>query len=252
MKLHRFFINPEAISGNRVIVTDKEVVSQMTKVLRLKTGDDLILLDGSGKEYRTVIKSLSHSVIEGEVIEVFENRNEPEFKITLYQALCKKDKFEWILQKGTEVGISEFVPVVTERTEKLGLNIERAEKILKEAAEQSERGIIPKLVEIQTLDEAMKNKEAPTQGRSPDKIIGSEKIILDKSGENIKALRLSLFTFRLNVFVGPEGGWTEQELKTAKENGAKIISLGPRVLRTETAGMIAAAILLNKSPHQNE
>ena len=246
MRLHRFFIDPKAVSGNRVIVTDKEVISQIKKVLRLKVGDDLILLDNSGKEYKTKIQELGQDLMRGEIMEASENKNEPELKITLYQALCKKDKFEWILQKGTEVGISEFVPVVTERTEKLGLNRERAEKILKEAAEQSERGIIPKFLEIQNFEDAIKDKEAPTQGRSPDRIVGSEKILLDKSGEEIKKFNLQPITDNFQLFVGPEGGWTEQELKIAKENGARIISLGPRVLRTETAGMVAAAIILNK------
>ena len=217
-----------------LFLDDPETIDQIKKVLRLKTGDEVLFLDGSGKEYRTAIKEIGNSVIKGEVIESLQNQNEPELKITLYQALCKKDKFEWILQKGTEVGISEFVPVITERTEKLGLNRERADKILKEAAEQSERGIIPKLLETQNFEDMIKNAVW-------------EKIILDKSGEKISS-RLSSVVGRksnVNLFVGPEGGWTEQELKISKESGAKIISLGPRVLRAETAGIIAAAILLN-------
>ena len=234
MKLHRFFINPNSIQGESIFLDDPETIDQIKKVLRLKTGDEVLFLDGSGKEYRTAIKEIGNSVIKGEVIESLQNQNEPELKITLYQALCKKDKFEWILQKGTEVGISEFVPVITERTEKLGLNRERADKILKEAAEQSERGIIPKLLETQNFEDMIKNAVW-------------EKIILDKSGEKISS-RLSSVVGRksnVNLFVGPEGGWTEQELKISKESGAKIISLGPRVLRAETAGIIAAAILLN-------
>ncbi|MBI4991837.1 MAG: 16S rRNA (uracil(1498)-N(3))-methyltransferase [Candidatus Harrisonbacteria bacterium] len=233
MRLYRFFIDSKAVSGNRIIVTDKEVISQMKKVLRLKTGDDLILLDNSGKEYKTKIQELGQNLMRGEILETSENKNEPELKVTLYQALCKKDKFEWILQKGTEVGILEFVPVITERTEKLGLNFERAEKILKEAAEQSERGMIPKLSEAQNFEDVIKN-------------LTGEKILLDKSGISIKNYTLTPKPYTLNVLVGPEGGWTEQELKVAKENGVKIVSLGSRVLRTETAGMVAVAILLNR------
>lgn len=233
MKIHRFFIEPEAIKGSEIVLEDKNLVNQIKKVLRLKIGDGVLFLDNSGKEYKSVIKQFSDSAVNLEVIEVLENKNEPELKITLCQALCKKDKFEWVLEKGTEVGISAFAPIITERTEKLGLNKERAEKILKESAEQSERGIIPKLLETQTFKEAIKNVEG-------------EKIILDKSGDDTKTFNFLHSTFKLNIFVGPEGGWTEQELKIAKKNGAKIISLGPRVLRAETAGIVAAAILLNR------
>ncbi len=233
MKIHRFFINPKAIKEGEIILKDKNLINQIKKVLRLKIGDAALLLDNSGKEYKSVIKQFSDSAVNLEIIEVLENKNEPDLKITLCQALCKKDKFEWVLEKGTEAGLSAFVPIITERTEKLGLNHERAEKILKEAAEQSERGIIPKLLEAQNFNEAFQNLEG-------------EKILLDKSGEDIKTFNFSHSAFKFNIFVGPEGGWTENELKIAKENGAKIISLGPRVLRTETAGIFATAIFLNK------
>lgn len=233
MKLHRFFITPSLIHGKEIVSSDKELINQLKNVLRLKNGDEILFLDGSGKEYQAAIEELHAKLLRARIVETRDNQNEPEIQITLCQALCKKDKFELVLQKGTEVGISFFVPLVTERTEKTGLNAERAEKILKEAAEQSERGIIPKLLQIQKFEEVVKDIE-------------SEKIILDKSGESIKYQASGITYQALSIFVGPEGGWTEQELKVAKENGAKIISLGSRVLRTETAGMIVAAILLNR------
>ena len=231
MRLHRFFIDLKAIRGQEIILEDKNSVNQIKKVLRMKIGDGVLCLDNSGKEYRAVIKEISNSVI-SEIVEVKENQNEPDLKITLFQSLCKKDKFEWVLEKGTEIGISAFVPIITERTEKLGLNRERAEKILREAAEQSERGIIPKLLEIQNFEDAIKN----TKG---------EKILLDRSGENIKTYALRPTSYTLNIFVGPEGGWTKDELKVASEKGARFVSLGLRVLRTETAGLVAVAVLLN-------
>lgn len=233
MKLHRFFIKPEAVRGQEIILEDKNLINQIKKVFRLKIGAGVLFLDNSGKEYKSAIKELGDSEIKFEVIEVLENKNEPDLKITLCQSLCKKDKFEWILQKGTEIGVSEFVPVIAERTEKLGLNRERAEKILREAAEQSERGIIPKLAEVKNFEEAIKNS------------VG-EKILLDKSGKSIKTFNHKPPAFHLNIFIGPEGGWTEKELKLAKESNAKIISLGPLVLRTETVGLVTAAILFNK------
>jgi len=233
MKLHRFFIDPRLIQGNRIVFSDREIANQLKKVLRIKSGDEVLFLDGSGKEYLTVLDSLDSSGIKGRVVKVSENKNEPELKITLYQSLCKKDKLEWVLQKNTEVGIAAFAPVLAERSEKLGFNAERAEKIIREAAEQSERGILPALFKIQDLSDALKNA-------------AGEKIILDRSGENIKSYKSTVNSQMLNVFVGPEGGFTENEIEIAKNSGVKIISLGPRILRTETAGLVAAAILLNK------
>lgn len=230
MKLQRFFIDPTAISGKEIILSDKGMINQMKNVLRFRAGDKAVFLDGTGKEYTAVIKEIGNLEITGEISEVSENKNESELKIILCQALCKKDKFEWILQKGTEIGISEFIPVISERTEKLSFDRARTEKILKEAAEQSERGIIPKLRDTQKFEVYR----------------GSTSIILDKSGESIKTYALRPTAYALNVFVGPEGGWTDQELQAAKERGARIVSLGPRVLRTETAGVVAAAVLLLK------
>ncbi len=234
MKIHRFFVNPKDISGNKAVIADKESLNQLKKVLRISAGDFLILLDGSGKEYLIKVENISKDALAGSVEEVSQNQNEPELKITLFQAIGKKDKFEWVLQKGTEVGISEFIPIITERTEKLGLNRERLEKVLKEAAEQSERGIIPKLGEPESFEEALRN------------IQGKQAILLNRSGKLIKGYLSADLPGEFGIFVGPEGGFTEKELEIAKNHGAKIISLGKTILRTETAGLIAAAILLNR------
>lgn len=234
MKLQRFFIKPENILEKQVTIADRDILNQIKRVLRLRVGERVIFLDDTGKEYESEITELNPESLKAEVLSAAENQNEPKLKITICQALCKKDKFEWILQKGTEVGVSGFVPVLAGRSEKTGLNFERAEKILKEASEQSERGIIPKLAEIQKFEDALKSAKG-------------EKIFLDKSGTSVKDfLPSSVAGQVLNIFIGPEGGWTDAELASAKGSGAKIISLGGLVLRTETAGPVAAAILLNK------
>lgn len=243
MKLQRFFIEPKDVLENHVTITDRDILNQIKRVLRLRVGARVIFLDNTGKEYESEITELNPESLKAEVLSVQENKNEPELKITICQALCKKDKFEWILQKGTEIGASGFVPVLADRSEKLGLNFERAKKILKEAAEQSERGIIPKLQQIQKFNDYI----LPDRPGSLPK--DGQIIFLDKSGESIKNYPSSLVNGQLshvNVFIGPEGGWTEEELASAKQAGAKIISLGGRVLRTETAGLVAAAILLNR------
>jgi len=229
MKLHRFFIEKLKISNDETTITDEKTIHQLRRVLRSKVGDRIIITD-SGNDFLIEIEELG-TILRGRVLETKENNNEPDIKISLYQSFCKKDKFEWILQKGTEIGISEFIPVIAERSEKLGLNTERANKILKEAAEQSERGIVPSLLKEQMLDDALNN-------------VKGEKLFLDRSGESIKDYNVS--KKEISLFIGPEGGWTQEELKLAKESGAKIISTGKLVLRTETTGPVAAAIILNK------
>ncbi|MDE2001562.1 MAG: 16S rRNA (uracil(1498)-N(3))-methyltransferase [Patescibacteria group bacterium] len=232
MRLHRFFIPAEAVQSGRIRLSDEALIKQIKNVLRLRPGDSAVFLDGSGKEYTAKLADMDRDMLTADIEATAENRHEAELRITLVQAMCKKDKFEWVLQKGTEAGIARFVPVLAARSEKLGLNRERAEKILREAAEQSERGIVPELAEAQDFAEAL---------ASP-----GEKILLDESGDPVKTFHLPPSALNLNVFVGPEGGWTEAELDSAKQAGAKIVSVGPRVLRTETAGLVIAAILLNR------
>ncbi|MBU6142063.1 16S rRNA (uracil(1498)-N(3))-methyltransferase [Patescibacteria group bacterium] len=233
MKLHRFFIAPGMIEGGMIRIDDAGILHQMKDVLRFKPNDTVVFLDGTGKEYEAVIAELAPKFLRADITETRENKNEPALRITLYQSLCKKDKFEWIVEKGTEVGVTAFVPVQASRSEKLGLNRERAERILQEAAEQSERGIVPSLGETLSVAEALD----AAQG---------EKILLDGSGESIHTFDFRHSTDRLNLFVGPEGGWAPEEIALAREKGARIVSMGPRVLRTETAGMVAAAVFLMK------
>ncbi len=233
MKLHRFFIKLGDISAGEIRLSDKEAISQIRKVLRLDIGDILVFLDGSGKEYLSELTGFGKDFLQARIKEAKENRNEPELKIILCQAMCKKDKFEWVLQKGTEIGVSGFIPVLADRSEKLGFNGERAVKILKESAEQSERGILPELREIQKFADVLKN-------------FHGEKIILDKSGDPIGNFNFETIGSQLALFIGPEGGWTDEELNVAKEGGARVVSIGRTVLRTETAGAVAAAILLNR------
>ncbi len=233
MKMHRFFIAPGMIEGGVIRIEDAALLHQLKDVLRFKPNDTVLFLDGTGKEYTAVIAELSPKFLRAEIAETRMNDHEPKLRITLYQSLCKKDKFEWIVEKGTEVGVAAFMPVQASRSEKLGLNRERVERILREAAEQSERGIVPTLGDTISFSEALDSAEG-------------EKILLDGSGKSVRTFDLRHSTDRLNLFVGPEGGWTPEELALAREKGAKIVSIGPRVLRTETAGMVAAAIFLTK------
>ena len=239
--MHHFFIPPQDIQGRIAKISDLETIKQISRVLRLVSGEEILLLDGDGLEYVSRIIKVNSRECSDEILKRQMNMNEPELKIAIFQALIKKDNMELVVQKGTEVGASVFVPVLAERSEKKGFNPERAQKILKEASEQSHRGIIPSLSEPQDflhILKAVATSDIPT-------------MFLHTEGEPIKNFSSNKHLYALNIFVGPEGGWSEAELEAVRlaiRSGAPIemVNLGSRVLRAETAGLLAAGIMLNR------
>lgn len=240
--MQRFFVKFEGRAGTlenigkEIIISDQALIHQMKQVLRMKAGDQFVVLDGSGFEYFCTLSVLKEKQIKAKVIEKQKNAAEPSEHLVLYQALPKKiELFEWVLQKGTEVGVSCFVPLVTSRGERTNFpKRERLEKILKEAAEQSGRGKIPTLsepVDFSLVDEQILKQAVvlhPSQNHPPL----SDTLSIIKKWEIV------------NLFVGPEGGFSEGEIERAQKAGALICSLGPRVLRAETVGIVAAGIIL--------
>ncbi len=241
MKVHRFFVPPQLLFGRIARFDDPELVKQIGKVLRLRPDEEVMFLDGDGFEYIAKILKVLKNEIQVEIMKRQANVSEPELKIKLYQALIKKDNFEFALQKCTEVGVSGFVPVLSERSEKKGLNMPRALRVLKESAEQSGRGIVPELTEILDYKLALSRaaaRDTPT-------------IIFHPEGEPISSYSPHGRLLALNIFIGPEGGFSDIEIDMAREfirNGrpVSIVSLGRLVLRAETAGIVAAGILLNR------
>ena len=209
----------------------------MVKVLRVCLKDRYFFLDNSGFEFLAEITQLDENGIIATVLEKRKNLAEPSLFVTLYQALPKKmELFEWVLQKGTEIGVSEFVPLVTERTERREIpKRERLFKILREAAEQCERGKIPELKEPLDFDRAIQNHA------SGKKILLHGRGEFPKLSEKLNELKTQS---RISLFIGPEGGFSEREIEKANNSGVFIYSLGPRVLRTETAAIAAAIFLL--------
>ncbi len=241
MKLHHFFVTPQSIQGRTARIDDANACKQIARVLRLKVGDEILLLDGDGFEYTCALTTVGAKGVVGEIIHRQQNATESALKITLYQANLKKDNFEWAVQKCTEVGVAAFVPIQTERSEKLQLNVERAEKIITEAAEQSGRGIVPTLAEPQPLADALRRV---CRADVPNFILHSE-------GDPIKNVARGTALYAANIFVGPEGGWSDAELDTFRQlekDGypLQLVSMGPRTLRAETAGLVAAGILLTR------
>jgi 16S rRNA (uracil1498-N3)-methyltransferase len=241
-RLYRFFITPSVFRAGQTFLLEGEIAHQLSRVLRLAPGAQLLLLDGTGQEFLAEL-TLFHKngPVEGRVIEERAAPGEPRTKIILYQALLKGEKFDYVLQKGTEIGISRFVPVLTERVigGSSANKVERWRKIVREAAEQSRRGILPEVAEPLHFSQALQISKV--EGLA----------LLAWEDEKTLSLRSALGQSpageKISLFIGPEGGFSQAEAEQARATGVQSISLGPRILRAETAGPVAAALILYES-----
>lgn len=224
----RFFVDAD-LDNVGVRVQDKALIAQWRKVLRLKKGSVVELVNRDGREGVARIEVLGSDVAELTVVSVRDNEREPARQVTLYCAMLKRENFEWVAQKVVEVGVSRLVPMTTERTVKLGFKRERLEAIMREAAEQSGRGKIPSLADPMTFTEAVTDSAGI-----------NERYFFDAAGE---ALVPTGKPRAIAGFIGPEGGWSEAERICAAQNAIKTVGLGPRILRAETAAVIATYLL---------
>jgi 16S rRNA (uracil1498-N3)-methyltransferase len=230
---HRFFVEGVSFDQRDVVFSDPALAHQLLRVLRYQKGETIILLDNSGFEYEVRIVSLEKEKLAFYILSKRKSLTEPSLHINLYQAvLKKKEKFEFVLQKGTEIGISRFIPLRTEYSEFLGkLNMTRSYLILKEAAEQSHRGRIPELSSERVFSDVL------------GKIQGI-KILLDPMGAPLQSVVSDIIRQKeCHIFIGPEGGFSPHEIAFAKQQGVHVLSLGKRILRSETAGLVIASIL---------
>ena len=235
----RFFVDSESINGN-IITLNANDSKHIKTVLRSKIGEKIVICDKNGLDYLCELVSLN-SEVTAKIINKTENISEPKTKITLFQGLPKADKMELIIQKSVELGINSIVPIKTSRTiVKLENNadkkLQRWQKISEAAAKQSERGKIPKIENILNFKEAIKYA-----------ILNFDDVIIAYENEHKNRIREFISNFSgksIAVFVGAEGGFEEDEIEYAKENNVKIITLGNRILRTETAGFTILTILL--------
>jgi 16S rRNA (uracil1498-N3)-methyltransferase len=223
MKLHRF-IGEFNLKEKEVNIDNPEIVRQIKTVLRLKIGDSILLSDGKGMEARGVILDTKKDIKVGiqEAYEVEDSKR----KVSLYLAILKKENFEFAVQKAVETGVTNIIPVITERTIKTGTNVERLEKIIREASEQSGRATLPNLYPIKEFRDALK-----------DGSISEERIIFRPGDREYKPNKEAK---TVSVFVGPEGGFSEKEIALAEEQGYQVASLGDLILRGETAATIAS------------
>ncbi len=229
MKIHRF-ITPYEIRDGSINMTDSELVHQFRNVLKFKTGEVVMLTNNSNLEATVRIVNMTKDTIEFEVIDEKVNNNEPKNKVTLYLAILKRENFELVVQKATEIGIDKIVPIITKNTVKTGLRHDRLEKIAKEAAELSGRSTVP------TITEALEFTDAIEQVKDI-----KDKIIFDISGKMLSEIDIK----PTNIFIGPEGGFTEIEISEAKDANFTVASLGTLTLRGETAAIVSTYLAIN-------
>jgi|AP95_1055475.scaffolds.fasta_scaffold109278_1 16S rRNA (uracil1498-N3)-methyltransferase len=237
--MHRFFVPPESISDGSATLTGDQA-RQIARVLRLSSGDTIILLDNSGQEFDVVLTAVSTSLVECDVTQQRSGLGEPDIKITLFQSLLKGENFELVLQKGTELGVTRFVPVITERTivrapegRRAASKMNRWQRIVTEAAEQSRRARIPEISTPLSFNEAC--------------ILVSHLALMPWEEEQTLSLRDALSASKsevesdsgVSLIIGPEGGFSSQEAELARHHGVQTVSLGRRILRAETAAIAA-------------
>jgi len=240
--VHRFYL-PSVSPGETEFPLAREESRKISRVLRLRPGSEIVLWDAAGKEYCAQITRIVGQQVFVRVIAVQDRAVESPLKLALVQGIPKTGKFEYIVQKATELGIWRIYPAVTERTivkipwEKRELRRRRWQKIASEAVRQSGRVQIPEVMEIAFLEEIC-------AGIEHDAL----KIVLwEREASGLKEfLRQNSVPSQAPVylFVGPEGGFSEQEVERCCADGGVTVSLGPRILRTETAGVVGLSLVL--------
>lgn len=235
MRVNRFYF-PQAVRESGVI-DDLAICSQIKKVLRLVLGDELILFDGNGLESLVKISSFGPKNIFFEVLEqrIF---TPPPRRVNLFLAILKKENFDWAVLKSVEVGVANVFPIISDRTIKLGLNYERLNLIVKEAVEQSGQKFLPKISPALKFEQAIKLATGKGEVNLFAEVGNyTSRFLIDKidlSGDDI------------NVWIGPEGGWSPREIKLAQDKSFNFVSLGENILRAETAAVVASWLAVNK------
>ena len=239
--VHRFFVPPSHIESGRVTLTS-DASRQLARVLRARPGDRIVVLDDSGYEYAVTLESVTARSASGVIAGRYAGIDETQLSITLYQGLMKADRFEYVLQKGTELGIKRFVPIVSERTVARDVispnRLKRWNKIIQEAAEQAGRSRLPALEDAVSFTEACDSISKPAIiGWECERDTGIRDTLLRQRPDIERAQSIG-------IVIGSEGGLTDAEVAYAISCGIAPVSLGRRILRAETAGIIAAAAVL--------
>ncbi len=240
--MDRFFVEKKNVNlENNTCLIEGEDVKHISKVLRCRIGENLEICDNDNNEYICEITNIDKSQVELNILEKVDIKRESDLKIKVYQGLPKGPKMEMILQKLTEVGVDEIILVETKRTvvkvdnKKEDKKIERWERIIYEAAKQSKRGKIPTLRGVLSFKEALADMKENDFNIAPYE---------NERTKSIKQAIKGLDINNIGIFVGPEGGFEDTEIQAIEEIGGQSVSLGPRILRTETASLVASSIVL--------
>jgi 16S rRNA (uracil1498-N3)-methyltransferase len=238
--MHKFFVANENIRENIAKILGDDV-KHIYKVLRLKEGDKVSVNNCLGTEYLGVIQSVDKKEVNIRLVEELPINNESPININLYQGLPKSAKMDLIVQKATELGIGNITPIVTERVvvrSEIGEfnKTERWRRIAVEACKQCKRSLIP------SINKPIEFQQFIDEAKEFDLIIVPYE---NEEGYGVKQLarELNMQIKKVAIIVGPEGGFEEFEINSLRQIGAKIVTLGPRILRTETAGFVCAALL---------
>lgn len=231
--MHRFFIKPEDIYNDEITI-EGEDVQHISRVLRLQEGDKIVLCDQSGTDYNVAIANISKHTIKTTIIDKVPSKGEPSIEVVLYQGIPKSTKMDLIIQKCTEMGITRIVPIFTTRTivkleseKDEAKKVSRWTKIAEEAAKQSARGIVPHIDMPMNLEQALKDSKELDIVLIPYELEKNMSVKAALQGKTAKSV---------GFFIGPEGGFDTLEIDKAKQNDVVPVTLGNRIMRTETAG----------------
>lgn len=240
--MYRFFVEQSQIVEETITITGEDV-NHIKNVLRMKVGETILVSDGEDREYICKISDFNNDEVQAKIEDINGETRELPIEVTLFQALPKGDKMETIIQKMVELGACEIAPVSTKRcivkldAKKAESKVRRWNAIAESAAKQSKRGIIPKVLMPVNFAQAL------DRAKNMDMVL-----IPYEEAENMSITR-EVFSeiktgMKIGIFIGPEGGFAESEVEEAKKVGARAITLGRRILRTETAGMATMSVLM--------
>ena len=240
--MYHFFVTPEQVKDAEIRIVGSDV-NHIKNVLRMKNGEELQISDGNNKKYLCEIASMTSDEVCLQIKEELMSDTELPSKIYLFQGLPKSDKMELIVQKAVELGVYEIIPVATKRAvvklddKKADKKVERWNSIAESGAKQSGRNVIPKVQRVMSF------KEAIQYAKTLDVVLIPYELA-EGMDETRKVVEAILPGQSIGVFIGPEGGFETVEVDCAIESGAKVITLGKRILRTETAGLTTLSILM--------
>ncbi|MBR2338559.1 MAG: 16S rRNA (uracil(1498)-N(3))-methyltransferase [Clostridia bacterium] len=238
----RFFVQP--ISDDHACVTGQDA-HHIARVLRMREGEGLTLCDGMGTDYRCEIETIADGEVGVKVLERTSTESEPSVRVTLYQGLPKSEKMDWIIQKCVEIGVARVVPVAMARSivrlkpDEGTKKQARWQKIAAEAACQSGRGCIPRVDAPVSLKQVIAQLE------------DTPAIVFYEGGGKPLAQLVNADMTELSIFIGPEGGFDVGEIEMLQESGVQIATLGKRILRCETAPMVAMAVIMQLTENMN-